>query len=276
MKCHDIHCESHVTRFADTLLSLIDGLEKRIINNKVMVYFGTIVDNFLSELVIQPSMYLKSLRHVVNCTRKSMRDVQNNFENEFSENCQSSSVPMELLSLISMLIDGVNIDNQIFSQQALTSAQQIMYNFRINKDKKVNNIRRHLRHKETPLSIYIALKIYVLTRSKTLIECLHKLGICISYARVLDITKDISENMLYQYQQDGVFLPSILKKYVFTMIAKDNVDINAKSSTAFKHLHATSVSVLQCPSTERPTPLPPIKIDLSYRRPSSTSKKTEV
>ena len=116
-----------------------------------MVYFGTIVDNFLSELVLQPSMYLKSLRHVVNCTRKSMGDVQNNFENEFSENCQSSPVRMELFSLISMLIDGVNIDNQIFSQQTLTSAQQIMYNFRINKDKKVNNIRRHLRHKETPL-----------------------------------------------------------------------------------------------------------------------------
>ena len=55
-----------------------------------------------------------------------------------------------------MLIDGVNIDNQIFSQQALT--QEIMYNCRINKDKEVNNIRRHLRHKETPLSIYIAVK----------------------------------------------------------------------------------------------------------------------
>ena len=80
LKCHNIQCESNVTRFADTLLSLIDGLEKRIINNKVMVYFGTIVDNFLSEHVIQPSMYLKSLRHVVNCTRKSMRmSFLNNF-----------------------------------------------------------------------------------------------------------------------------------------------------------------------------------------------------
>ena len=182
------------------------------------------------------------------------------------------NIDNQIFSLISMLIDGVNIDNQIFSQQARTSAQQIMYNVRINKDKKVNNIRLHLRHKETPLSIYIALKIYVLTRSKTLIECLHKLGICISYARVLDITKDISQNMLYQYQQDGVFLLSVLKKY--TMIVKDNVDINAKSSTALKHLHATSVSVLQCPSTECPTPLPPIKIDLSNRL-SSTSKKTK-
>ena len=50
-----------MTRFANTLLSLIDGLEKRIIN-KVKVYFGTIVDNL-------PIMYLQSLRHVVNCTR---------------------------------------------------------------------------------------------------------------------------------------------------------------------------------------------------------------
>ena len=272
LKCHDIPCESHVTRFADILLSQVDGLEKKIINNKVMVYFTTCVDNLLYDHAMHPNTYLKSLRDVVKYTRTSMTSVQNQFENSFSANCQASSILIELLSLISMLIDGVNIDNEIFSQSALTSAQQIMFNFRINKDKNVNSIRRHLKHKETPISIYITLKLYVLVRSKTLIERLHSLGICISYDRLLDITKDISETMLSQYERDGVFLPSVLKKDIFTMIAKDNVDFNAKSSTASKHFHGTSMSVLQFPSFENPSPLPSIEIDSLIWTPSKSKK----
>ena len=121
----------------------------------------------------------------------------------------------------------------------------------------MNNIRRHLKIKETPLAIYITLKLYTITRSKTLIQCFHSLGICISYDRLLDITKDLSERLLYQYARDGVFLPSVLKQDIFTIIAKDNIDINAKSSTASKHFHGTSMSILQFPLTENPTPLPP-------------------
>ena len=81
--------------------------------NEVMVYFGTIVDNFLSETC-------KTTWYVLKITETCCNDVQNNSENYFSKNCQPSSVPMGLLSLTSMLIDGVNIDNQIFTQQALT------------------------------------------------------------------------------------------------------------------------------------------------------------
>ena len=78
--------------------------------------------------------------------------------------------------------------------------------------------------------------------------------------------------MLYQYARDGVFLPSVLKQDIFTIIAKDNIDINAKSSTASKHFYGTSMSILQFPLTENPTPLPPIEIDLSNFQ-SSKSKK---
>ena len=219
-----------------------------------------------------PPPYLKSLKCIVNCTRDSMEQIENNFENEFSSNCQESSVPIELLSLISTLIDGVNIENEIFSQPALASAQQIMFNYRINKEKKVNNIRRHLKIKEIPLAIYITLKLYTITRSKTLIQCFHSLGICISYGRLLDITKDLSERLLSQYARDGVLLPSVLKQDIFTIIAKDNIGINAKSSTASKHFHGTSMSILQFPLTENPTPLPPIEIDPSNFQ-SSKSKK---
>ena len=82
-----------------------------------------------------------------------------------------------------------------------------------------------------------------------------------SYDRLLDITKDISEAMLKQYERDGVFLPSNLKMKPFTAIAKDNTDVNAKSSGASKHFHGTSMSVLQFPMTTQLISLPPIEID---------------
>ena len=165
---------------------------------------------------------------------------------------------MELLSLISMLIDGVTITNEVFSQAALTSAQQIMFNFR-----------RHLQFRETAVAIYTTLKLYVFTRSRTLIDCFHHLGMCISYHRLLNITKNISEAVLEQYDRDGVFLPNNLKTDTFTVIPKDNLDINAKSSEASQHFHGTCMSVLQFPKAVELTPVPPIQFDST----TSTFKK---
>ena len=139
----------NVTRFTEILLSLVDGLETKNINNKIMVYFNTTLDNLIHDHIMDPSCYLKSLRDTVNCTRKSMEKIENNFE--FSSNCQESSVPIEWLSLISTLIDGENIDNEIFRQTVRTSAQQITFSYRIKKEKKVNNTRRYLKIKETPV-----------------------------------------------------------------------------------------------------------------------------
>ena len=41
-----------------------------------------------------------------------------------------------------------------------------------------------------------------------------------------------------------------MKLNLFTIIAKDNVDVNAKSSTASQHYHGTSMSIMQFPHPE--------------------------
>ena len=35
------------------------------------------------------------------------------------------------------------------------------------------------------------------------------------------------------------------RKGIFTVIAKDNIDLNSSSSTAISHCHGTSMSILQ-------------------------------
>ena len=59
-----------------------------------------------------------------------MRNIFNSFEVKFRKNCQRSSVPIELLTLVSILIDGMDISNELFSQPALTCTRQIMFNFK--------------------------------------------------------------------------------------------------------------------------------------------------
>ena len=131
-----------------------------------------------------------------------MKIVKNEFDGSSKNECQKDYVPIELLVLMSMLIDGVSIENQDFSQGTFTMSQLVMYNFgnrKIVADRKYSN-KRHPRHLETPLPTYISLKIYATIRSKTLIDSLLSLGICLLYSRVLEITKDIGIKTLKKYE----------------------------------------------------------------------------
>ena len=45
-------------------------------------------------------------------------------------------------------------------------------------------------------------------------------------------------------------MPNPLRKSVFTVVAKDNTDFSATSSTAVKHFHGTSMTVMQFPVSD--------------------------
>ena len=62
--------------------------------------------------------------------RKPMNFSENKFDGTFMEDCQVMSVPTELLTLVSLLIDGPIIDGSIFSQSSLTFSQLILSNFK--------------------------------------------------------------------------------------------------------------------------------------------------
>ena len=99
--------------------------------------------------------------------------------------------------------------------------------------------------RETPVVIYNSLKLYGTVRSKSLINHFFHLGIAVSYDRVLELTKEYADNLVKDYNDNQVFCPSTLKRKVFSIIAKDNIDHNARSTTATKHYHGTSMTVMQ-------------------------------
>ena len=66
------------------------------------------------------------------------------------------------------------------------------------------------------MMIYIPLKIYSGTCSRNLIDMLFNLGLWISYDWVLEITKNIYENLRESYENNKFFFPNILKMGLFS------------------------------------------------------------
>ena len=68
-----------------------------------------------------------------------------------------------------VLIDGIDVFNETFSQPGVTCSQQIMYNFQENKRKKSVQSTRHFKVHETPAVIYVSVKIFSISRPKAVI-----------------------------------------------------------------------------------------------------------
>ena len=109
-----------------------------------------------------------------------------------------------------------------------------------------------MKHRETPVAIYTSMKIFASVSWRTLIDNLFNLGICVPYSRILVITNEIGGQLLQQYEKDHIFLPKLLRKELFTVITKDNIELNAPSTTAEQHYHGTCISVLQFPTKFHP------------------------
>ena len=251
---HGIYWSCHSSTFADLLVEHVDGLIK-VTTPKVRVCFSTAVKDIDHE-TNDPKAFFKSLIKVVGPVRQAMRlKCQSKTQDtSFDKQSQIKSIPIELLTLINFVQDGIDASVDGFSKESLAISQKNLYNFRINRDKKQISLhKRHDQIKETPFPMYIAIKIYHETRSKTLTNWLYFCaGISISYSRLLDFLKDISEKMIERYYHNGeIFLPRNLRRNLLTIVAKDNIDQNARSTTATKHCHGTSFSIFQFPTLEQ-------------------------
>ena len=111
-----------------------------------------------------------------------------------------------------------------------------------------NKTQRHKKQQETPLVIYTGLKMFFLTRSRMLIDDFFKTGLCVSYDRVLELTKILYENLHQAYTKYGCFFPRILKKNLFSVWLKDNIDVNPKANFVKSSYHGTSSSMIQFPT----------------------------
>ena len=74
------------------------------------------------------------------------------------------------------------------TQEILTISQLVMFN---TKKQSRSSIHRHSKTLATPFPLYVALLPHSEFRCKHFIQTLHRLGISVSYERILEMEKDI-------------------------------------------------------------------------------------
>ena len=87
-----------------------------------------------------------------------------------------------------MLLDGSGIDQPPLgsdkSQVATSIGQQIIFNSVKRRSMNPDSIPRHLKERETPASLYLAMKLHLKTGSASLVQTMHQRGLCVSYDRL--------------------------------------------------------------------------------------------
>lgn len=162
----------------------------------------------------------------------------------------SKLLPQCLLALVSMILEGPNIKGQLVnainSVASNTNSQLLMFNSVKHRHSKDSCNASH--QYEVPLSLYIAMKLHAVTRKRSLIDTLFKLGICVLYDRLLKLTSDVSTGVCKQFVNNEVVCPSKLRSGIFTSVVVDNIDYNPSAATAKDSFHGTDVSLIQHPS----------------------------
>ena len=153
------------------------------------------------------------------------------------------------------ILDGTNITDQTDNEKGGTSAalvisQLLMFNS-VKHARTGDTKQRHNADKETPLPnlpMYIGLAVHAQTRQRTLVDKLYRLGLSISYDRVMQISADLGNSVCSFYEREKVVCPLKLKQDLFTTGCVDNIDHNPSSRTAKDSFHGTAISLTQHPS----------------------------
>ena len=77
-----------------------------------------------------------------------------------------------------------------------------------------------------------------------------KMGLSISYDRVMSISTDAANSVCSRFEQDGVVCPPKLREDLFTTGALDNIDHNPSATTAKDSFHGTVISLVQHPTSD--------------------------
>lgn len=240
-----VSTKTNSTRLKDRILAQFSDLTSHTEGRNVLLAFeddvGVLLKQASEKNYDDEAMYLAKAASIIRRDIFAM-DAQM-FQGSFTDDCQEKSIPSSLKGLVEMIISGTNIDSvgSTSSTQAVLSIAELIQ-FNSIKSKGGTYLSKH---RETPLPLYVALIVYAKTRKKGLIDILHRLGLSVSYRRLLHVTTGLANMLIAQYEMDGVVCPSPLQKGLFTVGAYDNIDHNPSSTTSKESFHGTGISIFQ-------------------------------
>jgi hypothetical protein len=239
----------HATRFKERLLCNLPDLTAYNHGKEVLLTYKENVGLVLNQANNADADAIHLMR-----TAKLIRNeiFLNDFEftGSFSGNCQREAVPQSLLSLVNMILSGPG-NGTCDSKAAVSISQLITFNA-VKQTRKCEPGQtisvKHATSQETPLPIYLGLKLHSVTRKRKLIDKCFDLGLCISYNRVIQLSCKLANRVCDKYNAEQLVCPPALRGNLFTIAAADNIDHNPSSSTARSSFHGTGISLFQFPS----------------------------
>ena len=242
----------HSTRLKIRLLSALADLTAHVQGREILLTFKEDIGLALIKACDGDSDAVHLMR-AAQVIRKELLNIKiKQFDCFFTSECQRDSVPSSLLAQINMIQNGPNIkqQTQLASNASTTTALSVSKLIVFNRVKQSRNSKpsvnvRHDRDHEIPLPLYLGLKVHAVTRSKTLVDTLFHLGLCISYDRVLQIQSDIANGVCQRYEMEKFVGPPNMHRRLFTIAAVDNIDHNPSSATAKDSFHRTGISLMQ-------------------------------
>ena len=198
------------------------------------------------------------LTKAANIIRRDILKMKTNFSGSFDTHCQEKSVPNSLVALISMILNGPNIQEQSSNSSkcipapTLTISQLLMFNSSTRPRNSTSSVQstKHSHNRETPVPVYIGMMIHTKTRRRDIVDDLYHLGLSIAYDRVLSISSELGNNICRYFVSEGAVCPPKLKGGLFTTSAVDNIDHNPSSTSAQDSFHGTGISLFQHPNRD--------------------------
>ena len=133
------------------------------------------------------------------------------------------------------------------SQIAISLSQLLKFNsVKSRRNEPIKHV-RHSQELETPLPIYIGMKVHAATRKRGLVDMLHENGLSISYSRLQTLSTKMASSVSEYYRTMKCVVPPELKQNLFTTGAVDNIDHNPTSTTSKDSFHGTSILLFQHP-----------------------------
>lgn len=238
------------TRLKDKLLEEIPGLEAHKKGRDILLAFKEDIGEALSQAIDYSEALI--VTKAAKILRKHMVEHKMPFQESFNYNSIEDSMPPLLVQFVCMIEHGADIKSQLrfgASKTDLAMAQLLQYNCYAKYRENAKTF-RHSKDRETPFPVFIGMSTYSKTRKRVLVEMLHDHGISISYDRVLEISAQLGDAAVSQFNLEGIVCPSILRKNIFTTAAMDNIDHNPSSTSASTSFHGTSISIFQHPTLD--------------------------
>ena len=245
------------TRLKTSLLDHFSDAQEQHDGKHVVIVFKEAMHSLLKDALKKRDISddVNNLAKVASIIRKDILEYKGfSFAGCVPLQCQEKSIPTSLKSLVSMIINGLNLkdQNHCESPACLTVCQTIIFNIKKRPSESSSSKPRHVAPREPPLPLYIGFNIHSLTRSKTLITRLYQLGLCVSHDRILEIEDWLATSVSERFEEDNCVSPPNLRKGLFSVAALDNIDHNPSSTTASSSFHGTSISIFQFPTQDKP------------------------